>query len=110
MDGGWSSPIPEMGRLPRTHYLAPTTHRQQATTSARFTGPDLKPGLWWAAGPGGFGVSGCYAVGEAVATWLLGGDTAWLHRGSVAPGRPMPARWLLRPDGDFSAAKLVDGR
>ena len=71
--------------------------------------PEL-PGLWWAAGLGGFGVSGCYAVGEAVATWLRGGETGWLRRESVAPGRPLPARWLIRTDGDFATAKLVSGR
>ncbi len=66
-----------------------------------------RPGLWWAAGLGGFGVSCSVGVGQALAAWIRGEDTPWLHAGSVNPGRPHPSRWLIRPDGDLRHAKLA---
>lgn len=92
---------------------------QQGWSGLRTFAPDRRPvlgedpelsGLWWAAGLGGFGVSGCYAVGEALAAWLRGEETPWLHRASVLPGRPLPTRWLIRPDGELFRARLVSGR
>ena len=85
-------------------------------TGLRTFAPDRRPvlgadpalaGLWWAAGLGGFGVSGCYAAGEAVATWMTGGETAWLHQPSVSPGRSMATRWVLRPDGTLRGARIA---
>lgn len=65
------------------------------------------PGLWWAAGLGGFGVTCSVAVGEAVATWMRGGDTDWLHADGVSPGRPFLRRWPIRPLGDIHRVRLV---
>ena len=64
------------------------------------------PGLWWAAGLGGFGVSCSYAVGDAVGSWLLGEDVPWLGRAPVSPGRLQYGRWLIRPDGDLAHATM----
>lgn len=64
-------------------------------------------GLWVAAGLGGFGVTGSFGVGEALATWITGGTVAWLARDDVAPGRRYPSRLLLRPDGALSRVRLV---
>ncbi|MCB9741834.1 MAG: FAD-binding oxidoreductase [Alphaproteobacteria bacterium] len=71
--------------------------------------PELA-GLWWAAGLGGFGVTCSVAVGEALACWMSGGETDWLHRAGVAPGRPLASRWLIRPDGDLHRGRLVSAR
>jgi glycine/D-amino acid oxidase-like deaminating enzyme len=78
--------------------------------------PDRRPvlgadpalrGLWWAAGLGGGGVSGCVGVGEAIATWMAGKSTPWLDARSVAPGRPMLSRWAIYPHGDTDSATLI---
>lgn len=69
--------------------------------------PEL-PGLWWAAGLGGYGVSTCYGVGEAVATWLRGGTLGWLGPRAVSPGRPWPRRFALRPTGDRASTRLME--
>jgi D-arginine dehydrogenase len=72
-------------------------------------GPDpAAPGLHLAAGLGGFGVTCAYAVGEAVAGWLRGDEVAWLDREAVSPGRAWMRRWLIRPDGDRAAARMVE--
>ena len=68
--------------------------------------PDL-PGLWWAAGLGGFGVTCSYAVGEAVASWMRGEETNWLTPGSVSPGRPQFSSMLIRPTGDQHESELI---
>ncbi len=71
-------------------------------------GPDEAcPGLVWAAGLGGHGVSGCVGVGEAISAWLLGRPTPWLDPSSVAPTRPQLQRWPIYPDGDPGRAKLI---
>lgn len=70
--------------------------------------PEL-PGLWWAAGLGGFGVSTCAAVGEAVSSWLLGKQTSWLRPRGVSAGRDFPRRWTVRPTGSVAEAHFVDG-
>ena len=71
-------------------------------------GPDEDcPGLVWAAGLGGHGVSGCVGVGEAITAWISGQDTPWLNRSSVAPHRPQLKRWPIYPDGDPSRARLI---
>lgn len=62
--------------------------------------PDA-PGLWWAAGLGGFGVTCAFGVGEAVSTWLLGGTLPWIRPEPVSPGRPWPGGWHVRPTGDL---------
>lgn len=66
-----------------------------------------RPGVWWAAGLGGFGVSCSIAVGEAVAAWVRDEETPWLHQGGVSPARPVASRWLIRPDGDLRNARLA---
>lgn len=72
-------------------------------------GPEgARPGLWWAAGLGGFGVTCSLAVGEAVAGWIRGADVPWLPRRGVAPDRPMFRRWAIRPEGDLHRTRLVD--
>ncbi len=72
--------------------------------------PDA-PGLWWAAGLGGFGVTCSAAVGEAVATWIRGDSVPWLDPAAVCPGRPQPTRWPVRETGTIHEARLhrVDG-
>ena len=68
-------------------------------TGLRTFAPDRRPhlgadpaidGLWWATGFGGSGVTCCAAAGEALATWMGGGETPWLDRTEVDPGRPLP--------------------
>jgi len=70
--------------------------------------PDLD-GLWWAAGLGGGGISGCVGVGEAIAAWMGGESTPWLNPAGVAPGRPMLSQWPIYPRGDLDSATLVSG-
>ena len=71
-------------------------------------GPDPEaPGLHWAAGLGGFGVTCSYAVGEAVAGWLRGEELPWFDADAVSPGRSWMARWLIRPTGDRNAPRMV---
>lgn len=48
--------------------------------------PEL-PGLFWATGLGGFGVSCSFAAGEAVAAMIGGQPVPWLDTAAVAPGR-----------------------
>ncbi len=71
-------------------------------------GPDPDaPGLHWAAGLGGFGVTCSYAVGEAVAGWLRGEPVPWLDRDAVSPGRAWMQRWLMRADGDRNTPRML---
>ena len=87
-------------------------------TGLRTFAPDRRPvlgadtdleGLWWAAGLGGFGVSTCKGVGEAVSAWLMGESLDWIQARGVSPGRPFPRRWAIRPLGDIHRSVLVDG-
>lgn len=72
-------------------------------------GPEAaRPGLWWAAGLGGFGVTCSLAVGEAVAAWLEGETLDWLPQRGVAPDRPFFRRWAIRPQGSLHHTRLVD--
>lgn len=68
--------------------------------------PDA-PGLWWATGLGGFGVTCAYAAGEAVAAWLRGEPTPWLRASAVSPGRPMMGRWPIRPTGEIDRSRML---
>ncbi len=84
--------------------------RTFAPDRAPILGPDPDaPGLWWAAGLGGFGVTCSAAVGEAVATWMRGEETPWLHAEGVSPGRAFLRRWPIRPLGDIHRVRLVSG-
>ncbi len=66
-----------------------------------------RPGLWWAAGLGGYGVTCSLGVGEAVAAWLCGEDLAWIDRRGVAPHRRYDRKWAVRPTGDLHNTRLV---
>ncbi len=66
------------------------------------------PGLWWAAGLGGFGVSCSWAIGEAVAAWWRGETLDWIRPAPVSPGRSFLKRWPIRPQGDLAHSQLVD--
>lgn len=66
------------------------------------------PGLWWAVGMGGSGVSMCAGVGQALAAWINGDETPWLRPEHVAPQRDVPRRWPIRPTGDLRESVLVD--
>lgn len=66
------------------------------------------PGLWWAAGLGGSGVSSCWGVAEAITTWIQGETTPWLDATQLAPHRTQLRRWPIFPSGDPGAAKLID--
>jgi glycine/D-amino acid oxidase-like deaminating enzyme len=88
-------------------------------TGLRTFTPDRRPmlgedpdrqGLWWASGLGGAGVTGCFAVGEAVASWMRGEETPWLSRRAVSPGRPFPGRFLIHPSGESWSGQLVSAR
>jgi D-arginine dehydrogenase len=68
--------------------------------------PEL-PGLWWAAGLGGFGVTCSFGVGEVLAAWMQGQETPWLRAAAVNPARPQASRWLIRPEGDLHKARLT---
>lgn len=83
--------------------------RTFAPDRAPVMGPDPEvDGLWWAAGLGGFGVTCSYAIGEAIAEWMRGRAVPWLQRSAVAPGRAMPRRWPIRPQGALTDARLID--
>ena len=69
--------------------------------------PEL-PGLWWAAGLGGFGLSCAIGVGEALSAWMLDQSVHWLDPRMVSPGRPMATRWLMRPNGHIHDGQLID--
>ena len=70
-------------------------------------GEDLRsPGLWWAAGLGGYGVTCSVAVGEAVSRWMLGQETPWLERQLVRPDRAQATRWAVRESGALHEARL----
>lgn len=125
----WVDPGPgsrgPVGDLPRARAASRIDRWMPALSDARFTGgwtglrtfaPDRRPvlgadreapGLWWAAGLGGFGVTCSYAVGEAVASWLRGESLDWLGAEAVSPNRPMFSRWLIRPTGDLHEATLT---
>lgn len=82
--------------------------RTFATDRRPLLGEDAAlPGLWWAAGLGGFGLTCGAAAGEAVATWMRGESTPWLDPRIVAPARPFPRAWAIRPTGDAEHAALV---
>lgn len=68
--------------------------------------PEL-PGLWWAAGLGGFGVTCSLAVGEALGCWMRGQQVDWLDRAAVSPGRQTLRRWAIRPTGDLHGSRLI---
>lgn len=71
-------------------------------------GPDPDaPGLHFAAGLGGFGVTCSYAVGAVVADGVLGRPTPWLDRDAVSPARAWLSRWLIRPTGNRNRPRLV---
>ena len=74
-------------------------------------GPDpALPGLHWCAGLGGFGVSCGLAAGEAVAAWARGEVVPWLDPQGPRPDRSTLRRWPIRPSGELSRARLIDGR
>ena len=105
----------KLGRLPTLTGLRLaggwTGLRTFAPDRRPILGPDPElPGLHWAAGLGGFGVTCSYAVGEAVATWLRGQTLPWLDAAPVSPARAFPRRWAIRPQGDLGTARLIDAR
>lgn len=74
-------------------------------------GPDpALPGLHWCAGLGGFGVSCGLAAGEAVAAWLRGETVPWLDPSGVRADRRTLSRWPIRPSGELTRARLIDGK
>ncbi|MCK6523767.1 FAD-binding oxidoreductase [Myxococcota bacterium] len=88
-------------------------------TGLRTFTPDRRPmlgadpdraGLWWASGLGGAGVTGCFAVGEAVGAWMRGEETPWLPRRAVSPGRPFATRFLIHPSGETWSGQLISAR
>lgn len=82
--------------------------RTFAPDRAPMLGPDPDaPGLAWAAGLGGFGVTCSIGVGECVSDWIRGEPTTWMHQPGVAPDRPHLRRWPIRPLGDIHRVKLV---
>lgn len=73
-------------------------------------GPDpVRPGLWWAAGLGGFGVTTAYAVGETISRWMDGHSTPWIQAAMTSAVRPFPSKWVLFPDGTHNTCSLVSG-
>ncbi len=92
--------------------------RVRAWTGLRTFAPDRRPligedaelpGLWWASGLGGSGVSSCWGVGEAITAWIQGHSTGWLEPSSVAPHRDQLRRWPIYPTGDPGRARLISG-
>ena len=65
------------------------------------------PGLWWAAGMGGFGVSCSMAVGEVLAAWMRGEEVSWMDSEGVSPGRDYPVSWPIREQGAIGRARLI---
>jgi D-arginine dehydrogenase len=120
--GSWGQPSPyhralamdKLGRhLPALAEVQPvggwTGLRTFATDRRPVLGEDLeRPGLWWAAGLGGFGVTCAYAVGEAVAAWMRGHRVDWLRPSLVSPSRRYLRRWPIHPDGTHHGSRLVE--
>ncbi len=84
-------------------------------TGLRTFAPDRRPvlgrdpecvGLVWAAGLGGYGVTCCVGVGEAIASLLRDERVGWLRAAALDPGRPYPRRWPVRGDGTLHRARL----
>ena len=106
LDGpGSTGPVHELSRamaLDKASRMFPALGElrlQGGWTGLRTFAPDRRPhlgsdpdveGLWWATGLGGSGVTCSAALGEAIATWMTGGETPWLDRYEVSPGRPLP--------------------
>lgn len=119
--GSRGSPLPEHRALAATKLdrwlpvLADATLRT-GWTGLRTFAPDRRPflgsdpdapGLWWATGLGGYGVTCAYGVGEVVAAWMQGQETPWLRPSAVSPARAMLRRWPIRPHGDISSSKMI---
>jgi len=72
-------------------------------------GPDPQlPGLWWAAGIGGYGISCSFAVGELLSAWIRGHQTPWFGSELVSPGREHFSRWWILPEGDVLSARALE--
>ena len=93
-----------------------STPLQKSWTGLRCFAPDRRPvlgedpeapGLWWAAGLGGFGLSGSIGVGEALASWLEDQQCGWIDPRPVNPGRTVSTKWLMRPDGHIHRGQLI---
>ena len=93
------------------------THKiEEDWTGLRTFAPDRRPilgpdkeanGLLWAAGLGGFGLSCCVGIGEAIAAWIRDAPTEWLDPRMVSPNRGLSTKWLTRPDGHIHRGQLV---
>jgi D-arginine dehydrogenase len=74
-------------------------------------GPDpALPGLWWAAGIGGYGISCSYSIGEVLGAWIRGEETPWFGSSLVDPAREHFSRWWILPDGDVLGARALECR
>ena len=74
-------------------------------------GPDEElPGLWWASGLGGFGVTCGAGVGETLAAWMQGNATPWLQQSSVHPNRFFARWWPIREDGSVLGSRIASAR
>jgi D-arginine dehydrogenase len=73
-------------------------------------GPDDElPGLAWAAGLGGSGITTAPAVAEIVTAGFTGADPPWFRSWPrIAPARESMRRWTIRPDGDATGARFVE--
>jgi D-arginine dehydrogenase len=69
-----------------------------------------RPGLWWVAGLGGFGLTCGWAAAEAVAGWMAGDAVPWLRPETVSPARRVSGRWPIRPTGEAQRSVLIDSR
>jgi D-arginine dehydrogenase len=68
---------------------------------------DDAPGLWWAAGLGGYGITCSVGVGEVVSQDLLGAPVDYLSHDWVRPSRSLPTRWPVRYTGALDEARLA---
>ena len=66
-----------------------------------------RPGLYWAAGLGGFGVTCSVAVGETVAAWIRAEPTPWLAPDRVSPTRRVRAAIAGPADARGRAARAI---
>lgn len=117
----WGTPEPWQSELLQEKletYLPGLAHSsfERSWTGLRCFAPDRRPmlgadpdapGLWWAAGLGGFGLSGSIGTGEALASWLEDSPCDWLDPRPVSPGRKLAQNWLMRPDGHIHRGQLI---
>lgn len=105
LEGGSAGPVQALGaaladdRLQKWFPALAPVRLASGWTGLRTFAPDrrpvlgedpIRPGLWWAAGLGGAGVTCAFAAGELVASLMEGVTPDWIDAASLLPGRVPP--------------------